>query len=224
MIIATRHSNLQADRRCTQQASAGFTLLELLAALVLASLLTTALLQLVRNVHRKTREVTELAGQEEHWTSQTFNLLQQDLRNSRRMAISGNQIQLTGFAGTNPQSGIPNHTSAEVIYRIVISGDRRCLQREERILQTLTNTSIHRRIVAVDVVELSFWFADAPNMNWSSPQQATPDWMPIPAAIIAQVGFARTNASRNARSTDKVAPSTAIATQRQTLMVRPGSI
>ena len=224
MMIATRHSNLQVDRRCTQQATAGFTLLELLAALVLASLLTTALLQLVRNVHRKGREVTALASQDEHWTSQTFNLLQQDLRNSRRMVISENQILLTGFAGTNPKSGTPNHTSAEVIYRIVSSGDRRCLQREERNLQTLTNTNIHRRIVAVDVVELSFWFVDAPNINWSSPQQATPDWIPIPAAIIAQVGFARTNASRIPDSTDKVTPATAITKQRQALMIRPGSI
>jgi prepilin-type N-terminal cleavage/methylation domain-containing protein len=108
----------------------GFTLLEVLAACVLASLLTMLVSRLMRNALLETREAqrvaSPLAGS---WLLR--HQLDEDILHARAFAIGPQAITLGGYLARHPMSGLPTQRMAVVTYRIVEVDGRGLLRREE---------------------------------------------------------------------------------------------
>jgi len=221
-MTACDHSGVK--KRC------GFTLLEMLAALVLASLLMTAVLKLLGIMHAQERSMANSVATDQPWIPRVFRLLERDCRNSRRMIVGTNEFHLTGFAATDRETSAANYRPAEVAYRVLLIHGQLCLQREERKTDSLSNNSIVRELIAVDVAGISLWFADAPDVNWASESSSTAEWIPIPRAIVVQLDV-RTTASlptsehRKFTEGDRIVAdgTPALTPQRRVLLLRTGA-
>lgn len=165
----------------------GFTLLELLAALLLASLLMGAVFRLLHAMHAQERILAQSTSQHEAWMPRIFQLLERDIRNSRQMIVRPNEVLLTGFAGTSRSQSNTTQQAANVVWGTRIVDGRLCLQREERQLDVRTNQNVDRQLIAVGVAGISLWFADAPDVSWQAENVGSGQWTPIPASIIVQL-------------------------------------
>ncbi len=165
----------------------GFTLLELLAALLLASLLMGAVFRLLKIMHAQERIIAQRTTEHESYLPRIFQLLERDLRNSRQMIVRPNEVLLSGFAGISPRQSKATHRAADVVWRTLIIHGRLCLQREERKRDVLTNQSVDRQLMAVGIAGISLWFADAPDVSWEAENASGSQWTPIPGSVIAQL-------------------------------------
>lgn len=88
----------------------GFTLLELVVAVVLTAIMAVA----VANVLRSLLGEQRMYRRDSHPAPQLNALLRQDLLNSRYYRITPDGLQLLGHNGSDPRTGQPQLTSAEV--------------------------------------------------------------------------------------------------------------
>jgi len=213
----------------------GFTLLELLAALVLASLMMVAAWRLLQTMHRQEKVIAASIAEDRAWLSRIYQRIEQDFRNSRRMAVGQNVVHLEGFAATGDVSSLPGLSPAEISYTIAEINGRSCLRREQLRTDMLSNQSGSQELIAVDVSGLSLWFADAPDMSWESEAGQRNDWVPVPNAIVVQLDLLEKpsdgplqidsgSAAESGRSEERTLalPTMARSQTRRTLLIKPG--
>jgi prepilin-type N-terminal cleavage/methylation domain-containing protein len=130
------------DRR--RWGARGFTLVELLAATVLAALLMAALLGVLKAVTRSEKSVLQPALPEA-WQSRLAGQLQWDLTNSRTFVTTPNGFELRGFAGRDFESGAALHCPSSIQYVVRTIGSKPSLVRLEAHLdsQSLDNQSMN---------------------------------------------------------------------------------
>jgi prepilin-type N-terminal cleavage/methylation domain-containing protein len=122
----------------------GFTLVELLAATILAALLMAAVLGVLKAVTRSERAILHTASPEA-WQSRLVALLQWDLTNSRTVVTTPDGFELRGFAGRDFKSGAVLHGPTSIQYAVKTIGSRSYFVRLEAHLdsQSLDNRSIN---------------------------------------------------------------------------------
>ena len=113
--MSPRQCNLSRSRRC------GLTLIELVVAMVLASILMAAVVRIVavvsrQTAHQKAQQAQGLAS------GHLMQRMQQELVNARGMVVSATGMQLEGFFG-------PEQIPDLIRYEVVNVGDRSCLVR-----------------------------------------------------------------------------------------------
>ncbi len=107
-----------------------FSLIEVMLACVLASLLSVVMIQVLRTVLLESRRIAD----SRQILSETWLLREQldnDLRNARGCRISSDTMMLGGFLSRDPETGLPTQQMALVTYRIVPKGNRMALERSE---------------------------------------------------------------------------------------------
>ncbi|HXY33204.1 MAG TPA: hypothetical protein VEI07_03190, partial [Planctomycetaceae bacterium] len=87
-----------ANPRIKRATPEGLTLVELLAALVLSTLLMGAVLGVLRSLTRN-QKAALLNSPTEEWQSRLTGQLEWDLVNSRSIAVTAAGFELRGFAG-----------------------------------------------------------------------------------------------------------------------------
>jgi prepilin-type N-terminal cleavage/methylation domain-containing protein len=113
----------------------GFTLVEMLLACVLASLLSVAAMQVMRKTLVEGQEIAI----QQHPMSGTWLLREQiagDIQNARAYNVAGNTMMLGGFLTRDLKTGIHTQQLSVVTYQIVPRGRRLALERTEMFLNS----------------------------------------------------------------------------------------
>jgi hypothetical protein len=115
---------------------AGLTMVELLAATMLAALLMGAVLGVLKSVTRN-QKVLLRSGSGDGWQSRLIAQLEWDLANSRTFVSTPTGFELRGFAGRDLANGRPLHGPTSVQYTVVTIGAQPSLVRSEAHLDSL---------------------------------------------------------------------------------------
>jgi hypothetical protein len=117
----------------------GITLVEVLAATVLATILLGSILGVVQSLERQRRAVQRLHP-DEAWLRRLEAQLRHDVANSRWMRSEPAQLTLVGYGGHDPQTGRPTWRPTEVRYVVETRPEGMAeLWRWERPLDEWTN-------------------------------------------------------------------------------------
>ena len=110
----------------------GFTAVELVVSMVLASLLMIALMGIVRGLDVKTKA---LVGKrvKPAWQSVLDRVLRHDFENATEIEHVGNSFVLRGYGGKSASNGLANWTRAEITYELVPSPGGAWLVRREQL-------------------------------------------------------------------------------------------
>ena len=175
--------------------SHGNSLIEVLAALLLASILMVSVLQLLKNLHSRERIVDRAISSHAAWQDRLFQLLQRDLRNGRRIRMAAGQFEVEGHCGTNEISGIANLSDVVVTWKIVRTTHASELIREEQP-SVLSSNFARRQVVAIGINDIGFWYQEAPDVSYLNDgariavaSGSLKPWTPIPKAIICRIDF-----------------------------------
>lgn len=120
-------------RHSQDVARRGLTLIELLAASILALLLVGSVLGILNSVTRRQAVLLNPADRASRlpWESRLASQFYWDLLNSRRLWAKPGAIILEGFGGRDFETQLPLHCPATICYELVTHGDRKDLHRRE---------------------------------------------------------------------------------------------
>ncbi|WP_010583130.1 hypothetical protein [Schlesneria paludicola] len=151
----------------------GLTLVELLAATVLSTLLMAAVLGLLTSVSKAQSVALRAHGIPDPWQQRLDEVLRWDLQNSRSIRTTEAGIELAGFAGRDLSTRMPIHCPCLVEYFIVATGDRTHLFRRESHVESLNIDNSYSDLVCLDVSKITIGPA-SDRTNASVRDQALP--------------------------------------------------
>jgi hypothetical protein len=122
------------------------TLVELLAATILAALLMAAVLGVLKAVTREQRAL-RIHPSAEAWQAQLIRQLEWDLANSRSVTSTATGFQLVGFAGRDFASGAALHCRTSIEYAVEMVHGRSFLVRSEAHLDAANLDNQSRDLV-----------------------------------------------------------------------------
>jgi hypothetical protein len=126
------------------------TLIELLAASVLAALLAAALVGVLQSIHRQRQAVADSLDSEV-WTRRLEARLRWDLMNARQMHVRPDRMVLIGYGSRDPVTGVATHAPSEVIYSVTQAGTRTWLVRTERDLGAKGTDPTTRELLCAEI-------------------------------------------------------------------------
>lgn len=122
----------------TRRRLLGFTLVELLVSLTLASLLVVASLQVLRGLSSR-HKLLLAEGGSSTWRELAADRLRFDLANARAYEWTPGRLRLTGFMAIDFNSGIATGRPCEVVYRVAAIANHNWLLREESQTDVLSS-------------------------------------------------------------------------------------
>ncbi len=164
----------------------GLTIVELLAATVLAVLLVTAVLSVLKTVTKQAtaynRQPVALA-----WHARLKQHLTWDLTNSRSIRPIDDGFELSGFAGRDVVSKNAVHCRSIIQYSVSRAGDQHCLMRSEVHPDALSLEHASKELVCLNVGGITIGAANEPSSSVSATKNG--DGSPVidvPEGAIAQ--------------------------------------
>lgn len=132
MRCSDRKTHCLSRTRVDQVSSrSGFTLVELVAASLVMSMLLMVLVSVTRSGDRQSRRARAL--QRSHPSVSILkDQIVRDVRNADGMRITAAGVELFGALATDPGTGAGTHQPAYVAYVVRSAGSRRVLMRTER--------------------------------------------------------------------------------------------
>ncbi len=127
MFFAT--TQVQQENALRRPARKGLTIVEVLAATLLAALLMSAVLGVLKAVTGHQKLFTQ--GLPESWQPRLCSLLEWDLTNSKTVLVNADGFELRGYAGRDFTSGMPLHCRTTVEYAVKKVRGESCLVRTE---------------------------------------------------------------------------------------------
>jgi type II secretory pathway component PulJ len=160
--VATRTVPLRSGHsiRRTLQRRSGMTLVELLAATILAALLMAAVLGVLKAITRE-QKALKSDGSSEPWQAQLIRQLEWDLTNSRSVVTTANGFQLIGFAGRDFATGAALHCRTSVEYAVQDVEGKSFLVRSEAHLDSANLDNQTLELVCNHVERVALSAADA---------------------------------------------------------------
>ncbi len=140
-------------------------MVEVLAATLLAALLLSAVLGVLKAVTSHQKEFTR--GLPEVWRSPFCELLEWDLQNSKTVLLNADGFELRGFAGRDLVNGEPSHCRTSIQYAIKKARHESCLIRTETHLDApnLDSTRCELVLSQVERIDLGVNPATKPKSN-----------------------------------------------------------
>lgn len=137
-------------RDFSQSEKSGFTLVELLAALMLAALLMAGMTGIAGHLAKQKRQL-EATHNPLAWLVQLEERLSRDYRNCSRILVRPRSIELRGFSYTHFGSGRAEHLPVEVRYELVRQQTGDLLVRTERHLDEVAGKNQRRELLCIGV-------------------------------------------------------------------------
>jgi hypothetical protein len=135
-----------SELRNHRPTSAGFTLLELLAACVLASLIALVTTRLMRTSLSETKFANTI--RQPMVNSVLFReQLNEDIINARAFLVLPDRFILGGYLSRDPKTAMPTQQMSVVTYQIVALGKRKVLERQELRFQPDGRPITRREVV-----------------------------------------------------------------------------
>jgi hypothetical protein len=171
------------DKRIVTPTRHGLTMVEVLAATLLAALLMSAVLGVLKAVtgHQK----TFTRGLQKSWHSQLCALLEWDLTNSKTVLETADGFELRGFAGRDLDSGMALHCRTSIVYAVKKTRDESCLVRTETHLDAPNLDGVRSELVLGHVERISLRDSGSPSAKITKPvdpEEGTP--LPEQATVI----------------------------------------
>jgi hypothetical protein len=143
-------------KSCNPTTRRAMTLVELLAATVLAVLLLTASFGVLRSLATQRKA---LVGDEadEPWRKQLSELLRWDLINARKMCSQPEELRLIGYGGTDFETAAATLRPTEIIYTIRTDDNRSRLFRREIHLDSASLDNSRNELVAVGIAAINVY-------------------------------------------------------------------
>ncbi len=162
----------------------GVTLVEVLVATMLSVVLLTAIGGILRSMQTQRKALAGDTGEAE-WRRSLVDQLTWDILNSRRIHVRANRVRLIGYAGRDPETGMPEHRPTEVVYQVVSEAGQSWLIREETRLDDRTNHNWTRELVAHDVGSIKLFRVDGTGdeHDLEAGAAAQPDPFTIPGHV-----------------------------------------
>ncbi|MFG0250420.1 MAG: prepilin-type N-terminal cleavage/methylation domain-containing protein [Phycisphaeraceae bacterium JB051] len=151
----------------------GFTIMELLIASALASILMVGILfattQQARQVQRQQKRTspTELDA--------LVQLLRSDLMLAQACRIKDDQIHLQGYFKRDPKTQVQTQQPAQVIYRLVEIGKETWLIRHQRDPKSLTLQDSTANLVCKGITSMQLFSIETPTDTATPQSDATDD-------------------------------------------------
>jgi len=136
------------------RARSAFTIVELLVASALASILVVALLGTLRSLAIQRKTLFD-GGTVEPWRTSLTEQLRWDLCNSRQIEAHPEEIRLAGFASRDFQTDCATFRPCEIIYSICDDGRRHWLVRKEVHTDDLKFDNSRSEVVCAGVARLA---------------------------------------------------------------------
>jgi hypothetical protein len=171
------------DRGATP-AHFGFTVVEVLAATMLAALLMCAVLGVLKAVTSHQKAFTQ--GLPAPWQPHLSALLEWDLSNSKTVLVNEYGFELRGFAGRDLASGMPLHCRTSIQYTVRKVRDESCLVRTETHLDAPNLDSVRSELVLsrVERIVVGDSTGAPPKVDQSTDPQEGP---PLPEQALVAV-------------------------------------
>jgi len=147
---------------------AGLTVIELLAAAALASMLMVAVLGLLRILAAKQRILVDQTRMPP-WQDLLVHQLRLDLSNARGFELAPDRLLLVGYGAKDFDTRRPTHRPAEVLYRLVSVADRTWLVREETHVDSLSNANRRMEIACSGLTMITM---DVPGESERKPRRS----------------------------------------------------
>jgi prepilin-type N-terminal cleavage/methylation domain-containing protein len=165
----------------------GFTLMELLAANVLAALLMVAVFGVLGSFGRSEAATAaiERARTEAAEREATVRLIERDLVNATRVKVAVDHILVQGHGSLERSALVANDLPVTVAYAINEAGGRRWLFRAQR--SRLTDGWAWSELVCPEVEGIELWPAEG---RWPATSAAGPDgWRRLPEHVWLAIRF-----------------------------------
>jgi len=179
-----------ANPRIKRATPEGLTLVELLAALVLSTLLMGAVLGVLRSLTRN-QKAALLNSPTEEWQSRLTGQLEWDLVNSRSIAVTAAGFELRGFAGCDLKSGLLLHCPTLVQYGVATAGAANCLVRREIHVEATDLDEQSSELVSIQIEHIVFGVEDEKTHEMVpsvlNPNKTTADDMLIPERPVVAI-------------------------------------
>lgn len=132
----------------------GFSAVELLMALTLATILMGAVLGLLGVLAEKRRVLVERTDHVA-WHDALVEQLRQDLADARRFEVGADRLRLLGYGAKDPATHRALHQPSEVLYETVSIDDHTWLVRTETALDSRSQRNSRRELVCRGVTEMT---------------------------------------------------------------------
>lgn len=163
----------------------GLTLLEMIAALALATILLVSTIAIFRAIGRTDKEAEKLAAGNDFWLTEVEEKLRLDLQNSTTMRLAENSIELRGPCHLSEETRQPTSAAARVQWNLETIADRSWLVRIQTEESSRTNIPPWRQLIAADIQSMAFY----PSGKAEPADGRTIDreWRPVPLSILLQL-------------------------------------
>ena len=163
-----------------------FTIMELLIASVLASLLMVGVLFATTQMARQTQRQAKLDSPTRFYD--LIHIIRADLKQTVSYKLSQNQIHLKGFFLLDDKTYQRRALPTEVIYRVIEMGDTFWMMRHQRELGKLTLEDtqanlLGKGIFAMQLTEVLIEDSKTPLPQENKPTKETETWQPLPELI-----------------------------------------
>lgn len=156
--------------RIKQPGRMGLTLVELLAALTLATLLFAGVLGVLTLITRGQRVLLSRTSWPEPGADALAALLAWDLENSRTLEVTETGFRLAGYAGRDFETQVPLHCVSLIEYEVVELQRRHHLIRRETHPEVLSLDNTVTELVCPDVSQIVLG-----SPEWSGQPPAEPE-------------------------------------------------
>lgn len=175
---------LHREKLTTSRQQRGFTLVELLAAILLTTLLTTSLMGVIRAMNQQ-RKLTTGEHALEGWKLQLRQRLLSDFSNARRMGVTEGRLTLLGYCSRNAEAGVATHRPCEIVYRLESLAGRNWLIREENQLgnQSLNRANAELAVYGITRIQVTRLEDDGTEADIVLNQAQRGDLMAIPSRL-----------------------------------------
>lgn len=131
----------------------GFSIIELLCAILLASLLMAALSGVLISLSKQ-RQLLISRQPSESWHQNLTEQLRWDFMSASEISATPEKVRLIGISGRDFATGRPLQRPAEITYRIMRRSNIDCLVRQETHIDELTNQNVQSELVSVGTSQM----------------------------------------------------------------------
>lgn len=179
-------------------AQAGLTLLEMIAALALATILLVSTIAIFRAINRTDKEAQQLALGNDFWLTEVESKLQLDLQNATDLRLDGASLELQGPCYLSVDSNQPTTRTANVRWSIQEIGNRSWLVRTQTEVDSTTNNEPTRQLIAANIDAFNVF--PSGKVDSAADRLVDLEWRPVPLSLLLQLQFSQTTANKEGKN------------------------
>ena len=168
-------------------AESGLTLLEMIAALALATILLVSTIAIFRAIGRTDKEAEKLALGNDFWLAEVEDQIRLDLQNSTTMRLDDSALELRGPCHLSEITHRPTSGAATVRWSIEVIAGRPWLVRVQADESSRTNNAVWRQLIAADIQTIAFYPSGKTDAVAVDNRTIDREWRPVPLSMLLQL-------------------------------------